>query len=58
MLDSLNKGKWIKIKCGKFMILRTAKKGDNIGKQFWGCSGFPACRLVQQIKWVCKFNLY
>ena len=40
------------------MILRTAKKGDNIGKQFWGCSGFPACRLVQQIKWVCKFNLY
>lgn len=30
-------------KCGKPMVLRTAKKGENIGQQFWGCSGFPKC---------------
>lgn len=30
-------------KCGKPLILRTAKKGDNAGNQFWGCSGFPKC---------------
>ena len=31
-------------KCGKEMVLRTAKTGENAGKQFWGCSGFPKCR--------------
>lgn len=30
-------------KCGKLMVLRTAKKGENVGQQFWGCSGFPKC---------------
>jgi HJR/Mrr/RecB family endonuclease len=30
--------------CGKTMVLRIAKKGDNIGSKFWGCSGFPECR--------------
>lgn len=30
-------------KCGKPMVLRTAKKGENVGQQFWGCSGFPKC---------------
>lgn len=30
-------------KCGKPLVLRTAKKGDNSGNQFWGCSGFPKC---------------
>jgi predicted RNA-binding Zn-ribbon protein involved in translation (DUF1610 family) len=36
-------------KCGKPMILRTARSVDNQGKQFWGCSGFPKCRTVRQI---------
>lgn len=36
-------------KCGKVMILRTARSGDNQGKQFWGCSGFPKCKMVRQI---------
>lgn len=36
-------------KCGKPMILRTARNGDNQGKQFWGCSGYPKCRMVRQI---------
>jgi restriction system protein len=30
--------------CGAKMVLRTAGKGPNAGKQFWGCSGFPKCR--------------
>ncbi|WP_017842824.1 nuclease-related domain-containing protein [Methylotuvimicrobium buryatense] len=36
-------------KCGKPMVLRTARNGDKQGKQFWGCSGFPKCRAVRQI---------
>lgn len=30
--------------CGAAMVLRTAKKGANAGKPFWGCSTYPACR--------------
>lgn len=30
-------------KCGKQLVLRTAQKGENAGKHFWGCSGFPKC---------------
>jgi restriction system protein len=30
--------------CGSAMVLRTAKKGDNPGQKFWGCSSFPKCR--------------
>lgn len=33
-------------KCGAAMVLRTAKKGEHAGKQFWGCSAFPKCRGV------------
>lgn len=36
-------------KCGKPMVLRTAKIGDNQGNQFWGCSGFPKCRVVRPL---------
>lgn len=36
-------------KCGKPMVLRTARNGNNQGKQFWGCSGFPQCRTIRQI---------
>ena len=31
-------------KCGSSMVMRTAKRGKNIGNQFWGCSTFPDCR--------------
>lgn len=34
--------------CRKKMVLRTAKKGANAGSQFWGCSGYPACRGTRQ----------
>jgi hypothetical protein len=33
-------------KCGKPMVLRTAKRGGNAGNQFWGCSAYPKCRMV------------
>jgi restriction system protein len=33
-------------KCGSPMVLRTAKSGSNVGRQFWGCSRFPACRSI------------
>jgi restriction system protein len=36
-------------KCGKPMILRTARSGHNQGKQFFGCSDYPKCRMVKQI---------
>jgi restriction system protein len=30
--------------CGVDMMLRTARRGELIGTQFWGCSRFPRCR--------------
>lgn len=36
-------------KCGKQLVLRVAKKGENAGKQFYGCSGFPKCRYIQNL---------
>ncbi|WP_429057363.1 NERD domain-containing protein [Aeromonas jandaei] len=29
---------------GNLMVLRTTKRGDNRGNQFWGCSRYPKCR--------------
>ena len=34
-------------KCGKAMVLRTARRGANAGEQFWGCSGYPKCRTTR-----------
>lgn len=31
-------------RCGADMVLRTARRGANLGNQFWGCSTFPKCR--------------
>jgi predicted RNA-binding Zn-ribbon protein involved in translation (DUF1610 family) len=36
-------------KCGAKLVLRTAKKGANIGNQFYGCSNFPKCRYIQNL---------
>ena len=36
-------------KCGQKLVLRTAKKGENAGKRFYGCSGFPKCRYIENI---------
>jgi restriction system protein len=26
------------------MVVRTARKGERAGSQFWGCSGYPQCK--------------
>lgn len=31
-------------RCSSPMIRRIAKTGENAGKEFWGCTKFPACR--------------
>jgi len=36
-------------KCGGLMVLRETKKGQNIGKKFWGCAKFPQCRGIMNI---------
>ncbi|MEO1255546.1 MAG: DUF2726 domain-containing protein, partial [Bacteroidota bacterium] len=36
-------------RCGAEMILRTAKQGQNVGQQFWGCTTFPKCRAIVQV---------
>lgn len=30
--------------CGSAMVIRTAKKGQKAGEQFYGCTRYPACR--------------
>lgn len=30
--------------CGSSMVRRTARRGPRPGRQFWGCSHYPACR--------------
>lgn len=30
--------------CGKPMQKRKAKAGKNAGQEFWGCTGYPACK--------------
>ena len=36
-------------KCGAPMVKRTATKGQNAGKEFWGCPMFPGCRGIVNI---------
>ena len=36
-------------RCGKKLVLRTAKSGANAGTQFWGCSGYPVCKYTESI---------
>lgn len=35
--------------CSKPMVRRTAKRGANAGMDFWGCTGYPACRGTRPI---------
>ncbi len=36
-------------KCSSAMILRTAKRGEKAGQDFWGCTNYPACRVTKQV---------
>ena len=35
--------------CSKPMVRRSAKRGANAGSEFWGCTGYPACRGTRPI---------
>ncbi len=37
-------------KCNGSLVLRTAKKGANAGKRFYGCSNYPKCKYIEDIK--------
>ena len=36
-------------RCGGNLVLRTASKGNNAGKQFWGCAQYPKCRYIRNL---------
>jgi hypothetical protein len=36
-------------KCSSRMVKKVAKKGKNIGTEFWACSSFPKCRHIEPI---------
>ena len=36
--------------CSGPMAKRTAQRGPNHGRQFWGCSGYPSCRGTRKIE--------
>lgn len=35
--------------CSEPMVRRTAKRGTNAGRAFWGCTAYPACRGTRAI---------
>lgn len=36
--------------CGGNLIIRTASRGLNVGKQFYGCSNYPKCKYIRNIE--------
>ena len=36
-------------RCGNDLIIRTAKRGQNIGNQFYGCKSYPQCKYTRKI---------
>jgi len=36
-------------RCGNELIARTARRGDNIGSEFYGCSSYPRCKFTRNI---------
>ena len=36
--------------CGSKLVKRVAKRGANAGKEFMGCSNYPACRYTREIE--------
>jgi len=36
--------------CGKPMVIRTARKGQNACTQFWGCASYPSCKGTRPVE--------
>ena len=49
ILNTTTEDKLICPRCGNPLVLRTAKKGNNVGNQFYGCSTYPKCTYIQNI---------
>ena len=49
LVDILNDTTKYCPKCERVMVLRMAKKGSQIGSQFWGCSDYPRCRYTMPL---------
>lgn len=37
-------------KCGAVLVKRIAKRGEQSGREFYGCSNFPKCRYIKNIE--------
>jgi predicted RNA-binding Zn-ribbon protein involved in translation (DUF1610 family) len=35
--------------CGNDLVVRTAKRGQNIGNQFYGCKSYPRCKYTRKL---------
>lgn len=35
--------------CGSDMVRRRARKGNNAGNEFWGCTRYPSCRGIRDV---------
>lgn len=49
-LQERHNSKTVCPKCGGNTVLRTIKKGDKAGQQFYGCEKFPACRYMRAVE--------
>lgn len=47
--DDHENGNLICPRCGSTLVTRIAKRGENAGKQFYGCSNFPKCRYIRDM---------
>ena len=36
-------------RCSALLVKKVAKKGNNIGNEFWACSAFPKCRYTEAL---------
>ena len=36
-------------RCGKPLVVRTARRGANAGGRFYGCTGYPSCRYTRSL---------
>ena len=37
--------------CNRTMVKRKARRGTNVGQEFWGCSNYPTCRDTRAIRY-------
>lgn len=36
-------------RCGSALVVRKVRSGKKEGEEFWGCTGFPRCRITQKL---------